>query len=238
MQLTELMGQFFKSAREFLLGAAALVKTDGSICPVSDAAFLEAFQGSMRGCGIRFMLGPLRFLVPKVLTFNHWRIVHQYMDFYVELALSNRATELSNQSDNGMTGNKPQKPQSLLQNLAHHTDEAVEIRHQLIQAMMAAQDTTAALMSNTLFLLARNQAILARLRDEVASINTSKCRVEELKSPRLLHNTFSECTSKTPQIPFYHCLLGSLDSASTVSNFHWSWKDCSCRHHLAQRRRA
>jgi len=47
----------------------------------------------------------------------------------------------------------------------------IEIRNQIIQEMMAAQNTTAVLISNTFFLLSRSPAIWERLRDETASVS-------------------------------------------------------------------
>ena len=165
-----------------------LDESDKKTCPVDGATFLEAFQKSMRGCGMRIMLGPMRFLVPKTMSVEQWEIVHSFIDFYVGRVLRGEKS----------ARREADQPASLLDNLVAQTKDRVEIRNQMIQAMMAAQDTTAALMSNVMFLLARNKAIWTRLQDEVASIDTRSLTLEDLKPLSLLQNILKEGRWKMP----------------------------------------
>ena len=142
--------QFFEYAKKFLIGDKILDSSVEKTCSVDGATFLEAFQKSMRAFGIRISLGPMRFLVPKTMSEKHWKVVHDFIDFYVSRALHSK----------NIAEKETSQPTSLLANLVTQTEDAVEIRSQMIQAMMAAQDTTAALMSNVMFLLARNKAYL------------------------------------------------------------------------------
>ena len=82
---------------------------------------------------------------------------------------------------------------SLLDGLAEQTSDRIEIRNQIIQGMMAAQDTTVVLLSNTFFLLSRSPAIWERLRNETASVGSRPLTLEDTKNFRLLRNILYEC---------------------------------------------
>ena len=149
--------------------------------PVSGESFLHAFPLSLRGCGIRMFLGIFRFLVPSSATFEHWRVVHRLVDFYVDRALQDAARH------------PRQVHRSLMDSLAHQTEDRLELRNQTIQGLMAALDTTALLVSNTMFLLSRSPDTWDRLRTEVKSAGFDALSIEDTKKFKLLRHVLKEC---------------------------------------------
>ncbi len=153
-------------------------------------AFLQAFQLSLRSCGLRLYLGPFRFILPKSASVIQWKVVHDFVDYHVNRSLENTKAEVSSTLDQETTSHHYR---SLLDGLAKQTTDRIEIRNQIIQGLMAAQDTTAVLISNTIFLLSRSPAIWARLRAETASVGSQPLTLEDTKSFRLLRNILYEC---------------------------------------------
>ena len=151
--------------------------------PVDGKAFLRAWQLSLRSCSMRNMMGLSRFLMSKSDSVDQWRIVHQLIDFHINEALG---TKSRNAADNH---------NSLLYHLLQQTDDKIDIRNQIMQVMMASQDTTSVLISNTVFLLSRHLNVWNRLRDEVGSTNPNNLTSEGIKKFRLLRHMLYECGS-------------------------------------------
>lgn len=150
--------QFLDTSARFILGhplgALGSEAFEGS--PVDGKSFLKAWQFSLRSCSIRNALGSFRFVVSKAESFDHYDVVHRLIDFHINHALDDELHQTSHNL-------------SVLKDLLQRTDNRQEMRNQAIQLMMASQDTSAILLSNAIFLLARNPAVWARLRDEAGS---------------------------------------------------------------------
>ncbi len=98
-------------------------------------------------------------MTPKSASVVHWNVVHKFTDYYVDRALEDKKDKVSPAMNLDGKRTSSHHHQSLLNGLAEHTSDRIEIRNQIIQGMMAAQDTTAVLISNTFFLLSRSPAI-------------------------------------------------------------------------------
>ncbi|KAF7934054.1 uncharacterized protein EAE97_008414 [Botrytis byssoidea] len=151
---------YLETSLNFLIGI--LLDTSNEDERKKATEFIKAFNTSMIGMGVSFLIGPLKFLIPRSLTTVAHKQVYDYIDVLVDKALE-KAREEPAYKDNS---NAPLQ-KSLLEGLAKQTDDCMEIRQNIIQGMMAAQGTTYVLISNTLFLLSRNPDIYERLRDEV-----------------------------------------------------------------------
>ena len=159
------------------LGILSGVDPEG--VPVDGRSFLDAFQLSLGACGIRMFLGIFRVLLPPSVTTRNWQVVHKVVDYHVNRVLNGAQTPKEDSN-------------SLLGELAHQTGDRMELRNHAIHGMMASQDTTAMLVSNTLFLLSRNPIIWDRLRSEVCSDSSAVLRLEDIKRFKLLHNILNE----------------------------------------------
>lgn len=117
-----------------------------------------------------------------------WQKTHEYVDAYITKALEEQ--KLSDE-------HKPSRAaHSLLGGLVQQTDDRTEIRNQILQGMMAAQDTTSVLLSNTIFLLSRSPKSWDKLRQEVLSHGEVLWRPDTLKALKYLNKVLKECTLK------------------------------------------
>ena len=116
-------------------------------------------------------LGPLKFLHrdPKWRKSNkqNHRFINKYVDRALERqkqASSEAAAAAGRKSDDAT-----QQRRVLLETMAAQTDDRIALRNSAIQAFVAAHETTACLISNIFFLLARHPAAWRRLREEILS---------------------------------------------------------------------
>lgn len=92
-----------------------------------------------------------------------------------------------------------QQQRSMLQGLATQMYDVHYIRSQILQGMMAFQETTAVLIANTMFLLSRHPRYWSRLRHEVRQRGEELLTFENLNNFKPLQNILSECESDRPQ---------------------------------------
>jgi cytochrome P450 len=134
-------------------------------------------------CGMRIVLGRLRFLVLRKKMEKTFKSSHDFLDHCISKAFAEKNSG-NPQSTEGT---------SLLRVLVQETDDRIEIRNQMIQNLMAASDTISILLSNTLFLLSRHPKIWKDLRAKILdTLKTDKLTIESLNSVGLLRNVLFE----------------------------------------------
>jgi cytochrome P450 len=173
---------YVDSSQQFLVGQAPGVFSgqDATDAPLGSQTYLDAFEASLLGMGLSMITGSLRFLVPRSMTIAPWEKVWAYVDFYVARSLEKK----------GSAAEAPQR--SLLDLVASQTSDRREIRNQVLQGMLAAQDTTSTLISNTVFLLARCPGVWSRLRQELGELGSSPS-ADALRGVPLLRDVLREC---------------------------------------------
>lgn len=132
------------------------------------------------------------------------KVTHQFAEKYVHKALQHRQTIAKEVSEPEKVAGGTRKPYVLLFGMAEQTGDIVELRNEVLQALMAAQETTAALISNVFFLLSRNEPVWQRLRKEVVAHGHSDLDQEMLQGMDYLRNVLNESE--------YISLFTSLDS--------------------------
>jgi cytochrome P450 len=129
------------------------------------------------------------------------QIVHAFIDQQIDtISTQNEAREVEKEVEKSdlETGEetaqaKPQ-PQSLLTILINQNATPYEIRSQVLQGMLATQDTSAILLSNALFDLSRHPSLWRRLREEVLGLGEHGEHLTEktLRGMSFLRNVFKE----------------------------------------------
>ena len=105
----------------------------------SDAReFLEAFDYAMFGSGFQIALGPLNLHYRDPKWYESCRTTHAFADRYVDKALEYRRNLLPTKSDSSGRGDRHQR-HIMLHPMAEQTDDKIELRNQILQALMAAQ---------------------------------------------------------------------------------------------------
>jgi hypothetical protein len=127
--------------------------------PCSPLEFVENFHQALFYTMIRMILGRLWKVLPKAKYIRVCKTAHSFLDYYVHLVLDPDG-QVSQQSTG--TGQR-----SLVQGLSTQTDDVAFIRSQLLQGMMASQETISALLGKVFFLLARHPIIWKQVRTEV-----------------------------------------------------------------------
>jgi len=169
----------------FLFGEPIGMLSDAP--PPHAQGFLDAFQAGFKGCGLRIALGPFKHLLPKGSWLKACEKTHEFADVYVERALEYREKHHLAQDDEA-----PIKQRTLLYNMAQQTGDKIVLRNQVVQAMMAAQETTASLVSNVFRILATNPPIFAELRDEVLAVGDEPLDFDRLSRMKFLQHVITE----------------------------------------------
>lgn len=143
--------------------------------------FLNTYNTALHRLSRRFILG--RFRLFHVWDNEFVRLsaqVHTFLDRYVDTAIERR--ERSTYS---------KQRYIIIDELVRLTNDREEIRNQLLNIFLAAQDTSVNTLSVCLFYLARHPDIWDRLRIEVLS-NEKKVTYDSLKSLRYLQAVINE----------------------------------------------
>ncbi|KAL9121277.1 MAG: hypothetical protein Q9187_002162 [Circinaria calcarea] len=200
---------FMRTSMQFLTGLSTVSDKATQGSPFDAETFRKAFHDGLFGTGLRVMLGRLSFLAPKAKWLESCQRAHQFLDFYIDKALEQK--EISRTGNGPREAGASPKIRSMLQGLAEQTDDRIEIRSQILQGMMASQETTSVLLSNTLFLMSRHPLIWDQLRDEISSAGPDLLTYEFLTTSKLIHNILFESLRLYPVFP----LLARVSLADT-----------------------
>ncbi|KAI9649101.1 hypothetical protein NHQ30_001668 [Ciborinia camelliae] len=151
----------------------------------------------MRGSGIRIVLGPLRFLYRDPKWHEACRKVHQFTNYYVERALEYRQQYLEGKD---LKVSKPLN-RTLLQSMAEQTGDRENLRWQIMQAHMAAQETTGNLLANVFFLLSRHPEVWQKLREEVDAVGNSDLDWDCISRLKYVRMVLNEALRMYPILP-------------------------------------
>jgi cytochrome P450 len=163
--------------------------------------FYSAFCACQAWMGLRMAFRGLARSIPNKKWKADIQIVHTFIDQQIDMiSTQNEAKEskregkkLNLETGDGTEQAKPQ-PQSLLTILIDQNVTPYEVRSQVIQGMLATQDTSAILLSNALFDLSHHPSLWKRLREEVLGLGGNGERLSEktLRGMPFLRNIFKE----------------------------------------------
>jgi cytochrome P450 len=206
------------SATEFLFGDSVDVLRS----PAGSEAqlFGKAFDYAQSELNARGRLGPFMFLYRNKDFDRACKRVHNYVDQFVMRALEYRRAHLA--------GEKSEKKGKYIfaNELALATDDPMQIRAELLNILLAGRDTTAGLLSNTFFVLARRPDVWAKLQDEVDQLGGKRPDYETLRDMKYLRFVLNECK-------LFPSVWNLADDRSTsfVSIGSWEWAICEQEYH-------
>ncbi|KAI5902134.1 Cytochrome P450 52A5 [Candida parapsilosis] len=207
-QVFDLQELFFRftvdSATEFLFGESVDSLKDASVGMQADSnefdgkeQFAESFNFSQNYLASRAVMQGLYWLLNSKKFRDSNAVVHRFAQHYVKRALSLSPEELEKQ--NGYV---------FLYELAKHTRDPKVLQDQLLNILVAGRDTTAGLLSFVFFELARNPAVLAKLREEIGTkfglgkeARIEEITFESLKNCEYLKAVLNECLRLYPSVP-------------------------------------
>ncbi len=191
----DLQALFFRltmdSATEFLFGESinCLVEND-SPSSLQNSEFAGAFERSQHEISRRLRSG---FLDTQPKQFKaDVKFVHNFVDRFVRRGLKYReAYNLDREKVEA--GLKGQGRYVFMNELVKRVGDPIRIRTELLNIMLAGRDTTASLLGNTWFVLARRPDIWNKLQQEVEELKGKMPTYEQIKNMKYLKAVFNEC---------------------------------------------
>ncbi|KAH2919589.1 hypothetical protein KXW25_004899 [Aspergillus fumigatus] len=193
------------SATEFLFGQSVQSlkkRRSGGRDAHAEDDFASAFNYAQHAIATRIRLGPLAafYRDRKVERCN--RVCHALVEQFVDKALEVRAQGGRVDEKTLEDGDGEKKPRYVfLHGLAQQTGDRRRIRDEVMNVLLAGRDTTASLLSNLFFMLAKHPRIWARLRDEVAPLNGRPPTYEQLRNLTYVKYCLNESLRLHPVVP-------------------------------------
>ncbi|KAA8642627.1 cytochrome P450 [Aspergillus tanneri] len=197
--VVDLQDLFFRytidSATEFLFGQSisTLKKTQ------SELGFAQAFHYAQKAIITRDTLGPLNMFYYNQKADECNRICREFVHRFVEEAF--HAVEIKEKDKEEQETRTKRQKHIFSHELASRTSDKHRVLDELINILLAGRDTTASLLSNLFFVLAKNPAIWDKLRREVASLQGRAPTYEELRNLRYVQCCINESLRLHPVVP-------------------------------------
>lgn len=173
----------------------------------------EASRVAQLGVERRFILGAFANIVPQRALYRAADKVHSYVDSHVEKAIRQRLSEKNTEKDEVEDHGK----HIFMRELAKLTDDRLVLRDQLLGIFFAGRDTTAALLSNLFFALARNPGVWQRLQEEIHSLLQGRQpTLDELKKLKYLSFCLNEGQIHISTLAFPVMLTNDCCSTSII----------------------
>jgi cytochrome P450 len=191
VDLQELFFQFtIDSATEFLFGQSTnTLRNSGVQAGAAEANFAKAFNRAQSACATRARMGLLRNVYRDPAGDEAIRICHEFVDQFVDEAVRYR-------EDIERKGVVKEEKYVFLHELAKSTKDKRRLRDELLNVLLAGRDTTASLLSNMWFMIAKQPEIYAKLRREVEeTLHGELPSYEQLRNMKYLKFCMNECKS-------------------------------------------
>ena len=181
------------SGTELLFGTScgSLLEDENIDANLSFSKALDTAQSEMI---IRDILGPFlsRFRSEKRFR-DSLKSVHDFIDLYVQKAMTYvKSLEEVDPSE---------KRYIFLEELAKYSTDPLVLRWESINVLIAGRDTTAVLLGNTWWVLARRPDIWAKLKSEVEVLEGKPPTYEQLKELKYVRWLLSESLRLYPVLP-------------------------------------
>jgi cytochrome P450 len=178
-------------ATNFLMGHSTHV-LDRASSHAKEKQFVDDYLICSTEIVRKMQLGPLQMFSFNFAAMRARSRVFRYIDDFISASLDKRQDpESANTGCN------------VLQSLAVVTSDRKQLRDQILHILVASRDTTACLLSNLFFVLARKPHIYGKLRREVLSIaGTEPATSNQLNSMEYLKWCVQECKPKSLNSPF------------------------------------
>ncbi|KAK7920096.1 cytochrome P450 [Apiospora marii] len=127
--------------------------------------------------------------------------VHAYVDRFVDEAVRQREALDLEKGNSGTTTTSGGEKYVFLRELAKATKDRRVLRDELLNILLAGRDTTASLLSNFFFVLAKRPDVWAKLKTEVAGLEGRAPTYETLKGLKYVKYCLNESLRTHPVVP-------------------------------------
>lgn len=177
------------SATEFLFGESTNCLTPGASSERTQA-FADAFDRSQDAGGRASRNFPIvaQFFMSSSIG-KDIKYVHQFVDHYVKLGL-----EWRKKQDVEKSGSTSDERYVFLHEIVKDIQDPIRIRSELLNILLAGRDTTASLLTNVWFVLAKRPDVWMKLREEVDALSGEQPTFEQIKNMKYLKYVMNEST--------------------------------------------
>jgi cytochrome P450 len=196
-EVVDLQDLFFRltmdSSTAHLLGCSSnTLATTSEVSPEPELA--GAFDRAQRAAVEKFALGWADRFRPQPQYRRDTRRVWEFAERYVNVALKRKRERKT------LSGGKPDlqmKQANFLDEISERTDDADEIHKGALHLLVAGRDSTASLLSNLWFMLARDERVWLMLKKEVDALQGAVPDTEAVKQVPYLRACINECKYPT-----------------------------------------
>ncbi|KAF2773332.1 cytochrome P450 [Teratosphaeria nubilosa] len=174
---------FLDTSTEFVFG-----KTRDSLHHPEREDVLLAMVDIMRGARVRLTMGTFMFLHRDPSWYAAIRVVHDFMDVYIDDALEERRRRAENPEKFAAT---PERT-DLLWDITGHVGDNKLIRDQITAVWVPSNETTSINISNAIYMLARHPAVWKRLQSEIQALGDQKLTFSLLRGLPYLNWVINE----------------------------------------------
>jgi len=188
------------SSMQFILGLDSREEKDGR--PISTTTFNELWKEGILGMGLRLLLEHVIWLLPKARYREVCSKLHSFVDFAID------------KSEECTSADSTRKSKTMAEIVGPQARDRSDARGQLLQTLLASQDTTATLVCNAVQLLSQppHHKWWTQLRDEVTSHSSELFTWDGLRSNTLIQNVLHETLRFRPVFPS----VGRYSATATV----------------------
>ena len=171
-------------------------------------SFIHSFAYSLGIGGFRMAIGPLIFLHRSSKWHESNRAAQAFIEKYVDHAVERQQSGSSTREQEDGENKRP----VMLYAMASKTSDKTQLRNEAMQAFIAAHETTACLISNLFWILARQPKIWSQLRKEVLdTLGDAPLDFEGPMKLKQLRNVINETLRLYPVFP-YHIRVALADT--------------------------
>ncbi|MBE7179626.1 MAG: cytochrome P450 [Terriglobus roseus] len=190
------------SATEFLFGESVHSLRKGVLAEEgagSEDDFAWAFNYAQSAGVTRNRLGVFRHFVRDKTDDKACRICHEYVDRFVDRAVRHREQlDLERGEKTGAVDVDAEEEKGVnyffINELAKQTKDRLRIRTESMNILLAGRDTTASLLSNMFFQLAKNPRVWAKMQKEVEdTLHGELPTYEQLRNLKYIRWCLNEC---------------------------------------------
>lgn len=184
------------SATDFLFGHSTGALTSGNA-----DGFADSFNRAQVHIANRARWGIFTVVFKWFFDDPQWehdrKFIHDFVDSFVEQGMSKRSQLLAEKK----SGENSSGRYVFIEELVRQTDDRIRIRSELLNVLLAGRDTTASLLSNAWFYLAKRPDMWKKLQDEIAFLNGQQPTFEQIKDMKYLKAFLNESLRLHPVVP-------------------------------------
>lgn len=192
-RIFDLQDLFFRltldSSTAHLLGCSSnTLASSSELSPEPELA--GAFDRAQRAAVEKFALGWADRLRPQPQYWKDTSLVWNFAQRYVNIALKRKTDRKAESNEKPISDTRQA---NFLDEICERTDDPDEIHKGALHLLVAGRDSTASLLSNLWFVLARDQRVWEKLKEEVDTLKGATPDNEAIRQMPYLRSCINEC---------------------------------------------